>query len=233
MHVLAFVTQKGGTGKSTIASSLAVAAHEAGERVAILDMDPQQSLTTWAEKRGRSDVPVQAVTLDELDVMLDILRSAGVTLCVIDTEGTASETSVAAMQAADLCVIPVRPNAFDLWASDVTRRKVRSLGKDAVFLLNQCPPLQQGPRVQAGVQALEAAGALLSPVIVSRVDYQDAGRNGAGVTEINRTGLAAEEMRKLWASVVRHAPAGTFAMLPAAEVNEAMAFATRSDLISA
>ena len=65
------------------------------------------------------------------------------------------------------------------------------------------------------------------------MDYQDAGRNGAGVTEINRTGLAAEEMRKLWASVVRHAPAGTFAMLPAAEVNEAMAFATRSDLISA
>jgi chromosome partitioning protein len=137
------------------------------------------------------------------------------------------------MQAADLCIIPVRPNAFDLWASDVTRRKVRSLGKDAVFLLNQCPPLQQGPRVQAGVQALEAAGALLSPVIVSRVDYQDAGRSGAGVTEVNRSGLAAEEMRKLWASVVRQAPAGTFATPPAAQDHETVTTETEATLISA
>lgn len=41
MHVLAFVTQKGGSGKSTIASSMAIAAHEAGERVFIIDMDPR------------------------------------------------------------------------------------------------------------------------------------------------------------------------------------------------
>jgi chromosome partitioning protein len=203
MHIIAFVTQKGGTGKSTVAASLAVAALEAGEQVAILDMDPQQSLATWYGRRGRDDMAVHVCRPESLDLMLDELRSAGVSLCLIDTEGTASATAVAAMEVADLCVIPVRPNAFDLWASEATRRKVRELGRDSVFLLNQCPPLHQGARVKAGIEALEAAGALLSPIIVSRVDYQDAGRRGAGVTEINRCGSAAEEMRMLWRSLVR------------------------------
>ena len=203
MQVLAFVTQKGGTGKSTLAASLAVAASEAGEKVAILDMDPQGSLLAWRGQRERVDIEVIATDQDLLVSTLFLLERKGVGLCIIDTEGAGSEAARAAMSMADLCIIPVRPNAFDLWASDMTRRTVRSMGREAVFLLNQCPPLHQGQRVQAGVKALETAGALLSPVIVSRVDYQDAGRRGAGVTELNRSGAAAEEMRLLWASVAR------------------------------
>lgn len=203
MQILAFVTQKGGTGKSTIASSLAVAAQEAGQRVAILDLDPQRSLVAWGGQREQKDIGVSSVESDLLPERLASLQAAGISLCIIDTEGAATDAARAAMVAADLCIIPVRPNAFDLWASDLTRRTVRAFGKDAVFLLNQCPPQQQGQRVQAGVKTLEAEGALLSPLVVSRVDYQDASRRGAGVTEINRSGAAAEEMRLLWQSVAR------------------------------
>ena len=203
MRTIAFVTQKGGSGKSTLASSLALAAHEAGERVFILDMDPQQSLVKWAKTRNQPDVPVEAVTTGKLAAVVNSLAKSGVTLCIIDTAGTESATTTAAMKAADLCVIPSRPNVFDLWASELTRKTLREMRKEYVFLLNQCPPAQQSARVDDGVAMLEKMGGLISPLIGARVDYQEAARLGLGVTELNRSGLAAEEMRKLWSSIKR------------------------------
>lgn len=203
MRTIAFVTQKGGSGKSTLASSLAIAAHEAGERVFILDMDPQQSLVKWAKTRNEADVPVEAVTPAKLNAVVNSLAKSGVTLCIIDTAGTETATTTAAMKAADLCLIPSRPNVFDLWASEQTRKTLRELRKEFVFLLNQCPPSQQSARVDEGVAMLEKMGGLISPLIGARVDYQEAARHGLGVTELNGSGLAAEEMRKLWSSVKR------------------------------
>ena len=176
MQILAFVTQKGGTGKSTLAASLAVAASEAGEKVAILDMDPQGSLVSWRAQRDRADIEVSAVEPILLASTLALLDRKGVSFCIIDTEGAGSEAARLAMGVADLCVIPVRPNAFDLWASDLTRRTVRSLGKEGVFLLNQCPPLHQGQRVQAGVKSLAAAEEmrLLWKSVARRMGLMDA-----------------------------------------------------------
>jgi chromosome partitioning protein len=203
MRTIAFVTQKGGSGKSTIASSLAVTALEAGERVFILDMDPQLSLVKWSKTRGEDDIPVEAVSPAKLGPALAALAKNGVTLCIIDTAGSDSPATTAAMKASDFCVIPARPNAFDLWASETTRKVLKDLRKDYAFLLNQCPPAQQSARVQEGVETLEAMGGLLSPLVSSRVDYQEAARHGFGVTELNPAGQAADEMRKLWASIKR------------------------------
>ncbi len=203
MRTIAFVTQKGGSGKSTLASSIAVAAHGAGERVFILDMDPQQSLVKWAKARNHTDIPVEAVQPGKIASVMNSLAKSGVTLCVIDTAGTESSATAAAMKAADLCIIPARPNAFDLWASEITRRALREMRKEYVFLLNQCPPAQQCARIEEGVDALEKMGGLISPLIGARVDYQEAARNGLGVTEWNPGGLAAEEMKKLWSSIKR------------------------------
>ena len=72
-----------------------------------------------------------------------------------------------------------------------------------MFLLNQCPPAQQTARVQDGVETLEEMGGLISPLILTRVDYQESARHGWGVTELNPYGAAAEEMRGLWQSVRR------------------------------
>ena len=77
-----------------------------------------------------------------------------------------------------------------------------------MFLLNQCPPAQQSARVDDGVAALEEMGGLISPLVLSRVDYQEAARHGWGVTEINPDGAAAEEMRALWASLKRRLARG-------------------------
>lgn len=203
MLVISFVTQKGGTGKSTLISSLAVAAREAGERVAIFDLDPQQALMKWRMARTAADIAVEALPAELLEQTIARRAEEGVTLCLIDTTGVNSATTVTAIDVADLCIIPVRPNAFDLWAGEQTRHFIRKIGKASSFLLNQCPVMQQNPRVRDGIKALEAIGGLLSPAISARVDFQDASRRGRGVTEIARTGQAAEDIRQLWVSILR------------------------------
>lgn len=203
MRTIAFVTQKGGSGKSTIASSVAVAAAESGERVFIIDMDPQASLAKWSALREEKNVPVEAVTPAKLKVVMAALAKKGITLCVIDTPGGESPASEAAMKAADFCIIPARPNVFDLWSSETTRKTLKSLKREYAFLLNQCPPAQQSARVEEGAKALEAMGALLSPLVAARVDYQEAARRGLGVTELSGSSAASDEIRKLWLSIRR------------------------------
>jgi chromosome partitioning protein len=179
MRTIAFVTQKGGSGKSTLASSLAVAAQEMKEKVCVIDTDPQGSLTNWAKTRETGDIEVIASGAARLPALLAQLKAKGFTLAIIDTPGAEGPASAAAMVVADL------------------------VGGDFVFLLNQCPPAQQTARVQDGVETLEEMGGLISPLILARVDYQEAVRHGWGVTELNPNGAAAEEMRGLWASIRR------------------------------
>ncbi|HEV3044383.1 MAG TPA: ParA family protein [Roseiarcus sp.] len=208
MRIISFVTQKGGSGKSTLASSLAVAAKEAGERVFVIDLDPQASLVSWAKTRGSDDVPVNAVAPGRLAATLAALEKNNFTLAIIDTAGAESPAALAAMKAADLNIIPSRPNIFDLWASELTRATLKKMRAEYVFVLNQCPPAQQTARVEEGAAALEAMGGLITPLVLSRVDYQEAARYGRGVTEINADGAAAGEIKAMWNSIKRRMARG-------------------------
>ena len=169
MRTIALVTQKGGSGKSTLAACLAVAAQEAGERVFLVDMDPQKSLVKWGRRRTDKDLAVEAVTALKLPAAMEALAKSNVTLVIIDTPATDSPSAEAAMRAADFSIIPARPTIFDIWSSEVTRGKLKTLGRDFAFVLNQCPAVQESQRVQDGAAALETMGALLRPLIASRV----------------------------------------------------------------
>ena len=212
MRTIAFINQKGGTGKSTLAACLAVAAKDAGERVFLIDMDPQKSLIKWGHRREDKDLPVEAISPAKLPSVLAALARGHVSLVVIDTPATNSPAADAAMACADLCVIPARPTIFDIWSSETTRGKLKTLGKDYAFVLTQCSPMPESARVRDGAAALEAMGALLQPFVCTRVDYQEAAREGMGVTEIEPYGKAADEMRQLWNSLRRR-----FARLKQAE----------------
>ena len=140
MRTVAFVSQNGGSGKSTIASSLAVAAHEMREKVCVVDMDPQGSLMRWAKIRAAGDIEVLASGAARLPALLGSLKRRGVTLALLDTPGAEGAASTAAMQAADLNIVPSRLSLFDLWASARTRTALEAIDARFVFLLNQCPP---------------------------------------------------------------------------------------------
>lgn len=206
MRTIVFATQKGGCGKSTLAACLAVAAQEAGERVSVFDMDPKKSLVRWAAKRKDGDLPVCAVSSAKLPAALIDLAKQNVSLVILDTPAFELPASLAAIKTADLSVVPARPALFDIWASEVTGRKLRLMDKQFVFLLNQCPPTREALRVQEGVAALQAIGTLLRPHIRARAIFLEALERGKAVTEVDPKGEAARDMRELWLALKRRLP---------------------------
>jgi chromosome partitioning protein len=202
MKTIALVNQKGGAGKSTLAASLAVAAAEAGEKVAALDLDPQGSLAAWGENRETANPVVDRVTpeqLGKLAAILSALEKQGFTIVVLDTAGADTTGGNLAMKSSDLCLVPARPSKLDLQATMTTVETVMRLGlrERFAFVLNQSPP-GRNTRASEAAKGLEMFGVLASPSIMQRADHQDAVAAGQGVTEYAPTGRAAEEVRDLW-----------------------------------
>ena len=198
MRVISFVTQKGGSGKSTTAASVAVAAFQAGRKVFLLEMDKQGTLSDWRENRQSDEGPdFERVATKDLDKALAALRAAQYDLVVIDTPGVDSPDNNAIMRASDLCLIPARPTAADLRGCTPTAEALIRLRKPFSFVLTQCPP--RSPRVEEARAGLRALGLVAEPPIVSRADHQDALAAGQGVGEFNPDGAAAQEIRQLFA----------------------------------
>jgi chromosome partitioning protein len=196
MKAITFVTQKGGSGKSTLCISLAVAAQEAGQSVCILEMDRQATISDWAEHRKQASPEVAQVDATQLDDIMARLRRSDFDYVFIDTPGVDSPGSLAAIRAADLCVIPCRPTPADLRAFKPTLAAIYRLEKKFTFVLNQTPP--RSYRVRDATDGLAVLGVLPEVNIVMRNDHQDALGLGQGVTEFNPTGQAADEVRRLW-----------------------------------
>lgn len=206
MRTIAFVTHRGGAGKSTLAASLAVAARETLEKVAVVDMDPQGSLIEWARARASGGIEAIVTGAARLEATLAKLSDAGHTLAVVDTPGAEGPASSAAIAVAHFAIVPTRPSLFDLRGSVDMRAALKAAGGDYGFLLNLCPPDRNSAQVRDAAEALEEMGGLIGPPILARADYQNAARQGQGVTEFNPNGAAAEEMRVLWASISRRLP---------------------------
>lgn len=196
MYVVSFVTQKGGSGKSTTAASVAVAAFQQGRRVFMLELDRQGTLSDWTGSRKADEGPdFERIDATVLDKALSTLKAEGYDLAIIDTAGIDSPATNAAMRAADLCLIPCRPTATDLRGCLPTVQSLIRLEKVFAFVLTQCPP--RSPRVDETRTGLAALGLIADPPIVSRADHQDAMAAGIGVTEFNPEGAAAHEIRQL------------------------------------
>ena len=128
------------------------------------------------------------------------LRTAAMTLTIIDTAGGWSDTATAAIGAADLCLIPVRPSPADIEAAVPTLAAIRERGKPFAFVLNQTPARSarlEGAAASLGETAasLHVTGVLALPRIVLRNDQQDALGKGLAVTEYAHEGKSADEIR--------------------------------------
>jgi len=197
MHTVVVGTQKGGSGKSTLATGLAVAAMETGQRVGIIETDPQGTVSKWGRRRTNPEPRLARVsTTIEIERALQFLKRDGYTLAMIDTAPTDNALSVSAYNAADLCLIPARPSPADIEAALPTLDAIRKLDKPFAFVLNQTPT--RSFRLSEAAMALNAVGVLALPYIVQRNDHQDALGAGLAVTEFAPEGKAAEEIRGLW-----------------------------------
>lgn len=219
MHVLTLVTQKGGTGKSSLAISLAVAASEAGLRTCLLDIDPQGTATEWFRRRKAPAPDVAAISVTSLYSRVFQLRQDGHDLAIVDTPGADSAAAAAAMREASFCLIPVRPSIVDIEATKPTLRYLTDRSKDFAFVLNQCPVGGRTSRTSNAYRALQLVGQVCEPTLALRSDHMDAMVAGLGVTEHAGASKAAAEIRALldWVLMRMDRPAAAAPQVDAAE----------------
>ncbi|MHC2537654.1 MinD-like ATPase involved in chromosome partitioning or flagellar assembly [Bradyrhizobium diazoefficiens] len=140
MYILALVTQKGGSGKSTLSVGLAVAAMQRGERVALIEADAQGTISRWKGRREKPYPRVDCVTdPSEIEPVISRLKAEGVWLAIIDTAATNNALATRAIASADLCLIPARPSPADIEAAIPTLIATRRLDRRFAFILNQAP----------------------------------------------------------------------------------------------
>ena len=196
MRVISFVSQKGGSGKTTLCFSIGVAAYEAGRKVLMLDLDRQASLRDWYADREAEEPEVDTVELPKLEEALGGLEKLGFDYVFIDTPGKDDPANSKAITLSDFCIIPCRPTPGDMKAIRPTIANVDRVGKPTAFVLTQTPP--KSFRVTEAKTALSMLGLVATTSIVQRNDHQDAQGAGLGVTEYDPNGKAAEEVRELW-----------------------------------
>jgi chromosome partitioning protein len=193
MRSIAFLSQKGGSGKTTLAVHLAVAAQR--EKVILIDTDPQASASTWAAARAVDEPLVVKSTTVETRMLLN--KSQGRTFAVIDTapHNIAGVEIVAA--AADMLLIPCRPSVFDLAATESSVKIAKAARKPAAFVLNACAA--RGPEVDQAREVLQKHGYPVAPVTIGdRKAFSRAIITGEAVTEFEPSGKAAQEIMALW-----------------------------------
>lgn len=198
MNVIAFLSQKGGSGKTTLSVHTAVAAEATGERVCVIDADPQESATAWANAREAGTPIVATAQAGELDAALRAAEGEGMTLAVVDAPPHAAPAAGQIARRSEMVLIPVRPSAFDLAAVPAAVEIVVAAKVRGAFVLSACP--FRAPEIGETRAALEAYGLPIVPgEITDRRAFARAVTTGSAVTEFEAEGKAAEEIRALWA----------------------------------
>ncbi len=197
MRVLAFASQKGGSGKTTLAGHIAVQAELAGSGpVAIVDTDPQGSLTDWWNERA-SETPVFVQTsVERLAQDIQRMKELGIKLLVLDTPPAITSTIGYVINLADLVVIPTRPSPHDLRAAGATVALAERLRKPIVFVVNGASPRAR-ITTEAAI-ALSQHGPLSPSIIHQRIDFAAAMIDGRTVMELDGRSRSPAEIQALW-----------------------------------
>jgi chromosome partitioning protein len=208
MTTIAVLNQKGGVGKTTIATNLAAAAHLARKRTILLDLDEQGSALDWYNARGEGS-QLAGLSTVKIDRALSLPKlqeiSRGFDVVILDGPPRLDTLTRSAAVAADLVVIPVRPGAFDLWAieetiatiadADAIRAELGRAAVPRVFVVNAATHTliaRETPDALAGV------GETAPVVVHQRVSFVEAASAGESVLTTHPDGPAADEIRSLF-----------------------------------
>ncbi len=200
--ILTVAQQKGGAGKTTIVAQLAVTWAQQGNKVAIMDIDPQASLTAWHDVRGEAqengnvaDIYLSQVsgwrTSGEVSRLADEFD-----IVIIDSPPHAETEAKIAIRSANLVAIPLQPSPMDLWATRPTIKLADKEGVDWIGILNRVPPrgkLADEIRAAMKEEDITATTACLG----NRVVFASSMMKGKGVLETQRTSSAAQEIHAL------------------------------------
>jgi chromosome partitioning protein len=205
--VLAFLQEKGGAGKTTIATNVACGLKNLGLKVLLVDADPQGSARDWSAESGGEVMAV--IGLDRETIATDIKAvMSGYDVVIIDGAPQLTKLSAAAVKASDVVIIPVQPSPYDVWASSSlvdlikTRQEVADGKPEAAFLVSRAI---KNTKLNADVgAALKEYGLpILEHGTTQRVAYPTYAAKGLPVFEELSSPGAGEEMAQLVNEIAR------------------------------
>lgn len=198
-HVITFAQQKGGAGKTTLLAHLAASWAEAGRQVAILDLDPQQSLTRWAALRA--DPGIVLIESKDYRAALDIKAARkSHDFVLIDCPGAASTLLENAIRESDLVVAPCQPSVMDVWALGSVVTTAAKARRPLRILLNRMPA-RHGSLDEVLAELGDSRALLLATQIGNRIAFSQAMLAGRTAQEAARRSTAAAEIYGLRAEV--------------------------------
>ena len=167
MYTLAVISRKGGTGKTTLAIHLAVAAMLAGLKPVIIDLDTQASAAKWFDIRDEEDLTVVSAHATRLKQILHTAEQHGAEFVIIDTSAKTGDDAEAAVDVADLALIPCRPGMLDLQAISLTVKVANNASLPAHIVFNCADP--RSIMLRSARQSVEIYDAEIVPVLIG--DY--------------------------------------------------------------
>lgn len=186
MKVIAVLNQKGGSGKTTIATHLARGLQLQGHSVLLVDSDQQGSARDW--RAVDEDNPVPVIGLDRPTLDKDLKNVSDKEFVVIDGSPQATNLALSAIKAADFVLIPVQPSPYDVWATsdlvDLVQQRIEMTdGKlKAAFVVSRAiQNTNIGKEVAAVLQDYNLP--VLDAKIVQRVSYPNSASVGKTVFE--------------------------------------------------
>ena len=200
MFTISMVSQKGGTGKSSIVVALAVEASRRGFEVAVIDIDPQQSAVKWSDRRQTENPTVFSAQASRLKQTLDKVRDDA-DFTFIDTAGRLDNAALETILMSDLVIIPTRPSMVEIETLPSVNDMVRLAGNPASYvLLNGLHPSASARMCQEARDLLKSTYGIDSvPSHISQLNaYSDAMGDGKGPQEIDASGRAAGELASLF-----------------------------------
>lgn len=200
VQIISVINQKGGVGKTTVATHLATALRLAGHSVLLVDSDPQGSARDWAAVR--EDHPLSVVGMDRPTIERDLKSIAPVDFVIIDGAPQAADLAVSAIKASDFVLIPVQPSPYDIWATSdlvelVKQRIEITDGKlQAAFVVSRAiTGTNIGKEVTGVLEGYELP--VLEARIHQRVNYPGSAASGSTVLEDQPDSEGAKEMMQL------------------------------------
>lgn len=197
MRTIAIISQKGGTGKTTLALNLAVAAILKKQASLIIDLDPQASASGWGDLRENEQPAVVSAQAARIAQILEAAASSGGQYVILDTAPHSEKGALEAARKADLILVPCRPALLDLNAINHTFDLANLAKKPCTVILNQVP--HQGPLADQAAQSIKQQGGQVCPVrIHHRAAFVHSLTAGLGAQEFEPQGKAAEEIEALY-----------------------------------